>query len=297
MVSKVTRIAVDGYYDRSKTRTNKAEAQAVVAEIVCRLRDEELRKESIGVVTFSMPQQNLIDDLLAEAYRNEPQLEKIADELYEPIIIKNLENVQGDERDVIMFSIGYGPDKDGKLSMNFGPLNRDGGWRRLNVAITRARKRMLVFSVITSDMINLSVTRSEGVEGLKGFLKFAEQGGGIAVKAENPKTASEGFEKIVAAELKKRGYTVDCAVGSSDFKVDIAIAHPTDSGKYILGIFCGTKSGYENTTAEDRYLSQKSVLQGLGWETINLHILDWLDNKEKALERIENRISEILNKT
>ncbi len=297
MVSKVTRIAVDGYYDRSKTRTNKAEAQAVIAEIVRRLRDEELRKESIGVVTFSMPQQNLIDDLLVEAYRNDPQLEKIADELYEPIIIKNLENVQGDERDVIMFSIGHGPDKDGKLSMNFGPLNRDGGWRRLNVAITRARKRMLVFSVITSDMINLSVTRSEGVEGLKGFLKFAEQGGGIAVKADNPRTASEGFEKIVADELKKRGYIVDCAVGRSDFKVDIAIAHPTDSGKYILGIFCGTKSGYEHTTAEDRYLSQKSVLQGLGWETMNLHILDWLDNKEKALERIESRISEILAKT
>lgn len=296
MVSKVTRIAVDGYYDRSRTRTNKAEAEAIVAEIVRRLKDEELRKESIGVVTFSMPQQNLIDDLLAEEYRKNPQLEKIAEELYEPIIIKNLENIQGDERDVIMFSIGYAPDKDGKLTMNFGPLNRDGGWRRLNVAITRAKKRMLVFSVITSDMINLSSTRSEGVEGLKGFLKFAEQGGDLTVKAESSGVIAEGFELIAAEELRKRGYTVDCCVGCSDFKIDIAVADPENPDRYILGIFCGTKSNYENSTAEERYISQQNVLHGLGWETMNLHILDWIDNKEKALERIENRISEILER-
>ncbi|MBR3970870.1 MAG: DUF4011 domain-containing protein [Ruminococcus sp.] len=296
MVSKVTRIAVDGYYDRSRTRTNKAEAEAIVAEIVRRLKDEELRKESIGVVTFSMPQQNLIDDLLAEEYRKNPQLEKIAEELYEPIIIKNLENIQGDERDVIMFSIGYAPDKDGKLTMNFGPLNRDGGWRRLNVAITRAKKRMLVFSVITSDMINLSSTRSEGVEGLKGFLKFAEQGGDLTVKAESSGVIAEGIELIAAEELRKRGYTVDCCVGCSDFKIDIAVADPENPDRYILGIFCGTKSNYENSTAEERYISQQNVLHGLGWETMNLHILDWIDNKEKALERIENRISEILER-
>ena len=296
-VSKVTHIAVDGYYDRSRTRTNKAEAQAVVDEIVRRLKDDELRKESIGVVTFSMPQQNLIDDMLTDEYRKEPQLEKIAEEMTEPIIIKNLENVQGDERDVIMFSIGYGPDKDGKLSMNFGPLNRDGGWRRLNVAITRARKRMLVFSVITSDMINLNSTRSEGVEGLKGFLKFAEQGGGIAVKAGNTRVSAEGFELLVAEKLRKRGYNVDCSVGCSDFKVDVAVSHSDDEERYILGIFCGTKSNYENSTAEDRYISQRNVLRGLGWETMDIHILDWLDNKEKVLKRIENRIAEILNKT
>ncbi len=295
-VSKVTHIAVEGYYDRSKTRTNKAEAQAVVNEIIRRLKDEELRKESIGVVTFSMPQQNLIDDMLADEYRKEPLLEKIADEMEEPIIIKNLENIQGDERDVIMFSIGYGPDKDGKLSMNFGPLNRDGGWKRLNVAITRARKRMLVFSVITSDMINLNSTRSEGVEGLKRFLKFAEQGGGFAVKAGNTRVSAEGFELLVADELRKRGYNADCSVGCSDFRVDIAISHPNNTDRYILGIFCGTKNSIESSTAEERYISQRNVLNGLGWETMNIHILDWLDNNEKAIERIENRIKEILNK-
>ncbi|MBR5512364.1 MAG: DUF4011 domain-containing protein [Ruminococcus sp.] len=296
-VSKVSHIAVEGYYDRSKTRTNKAEAQAVVNEIIRRLKDEKLRKESIGVVTFSMPQQNLIDDMLAEEYRKEPHLEKIADEMTEPIIIKNLENIQGDERDVIMFSIGYGPDIEGKLSMNFGPLNRDGGWKRLNVAITRARKQMLVFSVITSDMINLTSTRSEGVEGLKGFLKFAEQGGRIAVKAGNTRTTAEGFEFLVADELRKRGYNADCSIGCSDFRVDVAVTHPDDSDRYILGIFCETRNSVENSTAEERNISQRNVLNGLGWETMNIHILDWLDNKEKAVERIENRIAEILNNT
>lgn len=294
-ISKVTRIAVEGFYDRSNSRTNKAEAQAILDEIVRRLQDPELRKESIGVVTFSMPQQNLIDDLLEEAYRKNPELEKIADEMYEPIIIKNLENIQGDERDVIMFSIGYGPDKNGKISMNFGPLNRDGGWRRLNVAISRARKRMLVFSVITSDMIDLSGTRSEGVEGLKGFLKYAEQGGGLAVKTGASRVTAEGFEKLAAAELKRRGYSADCSVGCSDFKIDIAVADPSDPNKYVLGIFCGIKSNFKSSTAEDRYISQHSVLRGLGWETMNIHILDWLDNKEKVIERIENRIKSILN--
>ncbi len=294
-ISKVTHIAVEGFYDRSNSRTNKAEAQAVTDEIVRRLRDSELRKESIGVVTFSMPQQNLIDDMLDEVYRKEPELEKIADEMYEPIIIKNLENIQGDERDVIMFSIGYGPDKDGKVSMNFGPLNRDGGWRRLNVAISRARKRMLVFSVITSDMIDLAGTRSEGVEGLKGFLKYAEQGGGIAVKAGASRVTAEGFERLVATELKKRGYSADCSVGCSDFKVDIAVAAPSEPNRYILGIFCGTKANFTSSTAEDRYISQRAVLHGLGWETMNIHILDWLDNKEKVMERIENRIKSILD--
>ncbi|MBR1724930.1 MAG: DNA2/NAM7 family helicase, partial [Ruminococcus sp.] len=129
--SKVTWVNVPGVYDRSKTKVNRAEAEAVVAEISRRLRDDTLCRDSIGVVTFSIVQQNLIDDLLSDAFIADPQLEARANDMYEPIIIKNLENVQGDERDVILFSIGYGPDKDGKVSMNFGPINRDGGWRRL----------------------------------------------------------------------------------------------------------------------------------------------------------------------
>lgn len=289
-VSEVSWVHVEGYYDKSSTRTNKAEAQAVVAEICRRLRDEKLRKLSIGVVTFSMPQQNLIDDLLMDAYRDDPKLEEYANEMYEPILIKNLENVQGDERDVIMFSIGYGPDKDGKVSMNFGPLNRDGGWRRLNVAISRSKCQMIVFSVITPDMIDLSRTRSDGVEGLKGFLEFAAKGRSALPVRAGSVSSTEGFETVVAAEIKKLGYDCKCSVGCSDYKIDVAVVNPDKPDSYIMGINCGSEAHYHNGTASDRNLSQPAVLRGLGWNVMNVYIIDWLDNKQKVLGKIKAEI-------
>ena len=289
-VSEVSWVHVEGYYDKSSTRTNKAEAQAVVEEICRRLRDPELRKFSIGVVTFSQPQQNLIDDLLMDAYREDPKLEEYANEMYEPILIKNLENVQGDERDVIMFSIGYGPDKDGKVSMNFGPLNRDGGWRRLNVAISRSKCQMMVFSVITPDMIDLSRTRSDGVEGLKGFLEFAAKGRSALPVRAGSKSSTEGFETVVADEIRKMGYECKCSVGCSDYKVDVAVVNPDKPDTYIMGINCGNESYFHNGTASDRSLSQPSVLRGLGWNVMSVYIIDWLDNKEKVLGKIKAEI-------
>ena len=296
-VSEVSWVHVEGFYDKSSTRTNKAEAQAVVEEICRRLRDEELRKLSIGVVTFSLPQQNLIDDLLMDAYREDPKLEEYANEMYEPILIKNLENVQGDERDVIMFSVGYGPDKDGKVSMNFGPLNRDGGWRRLNVAISRSKCKMIVFSVITPDMIDLSRTRSDGVEGLKGFLEFAAKGRSALPVRAGTVNSSEGFEAVVAAEIKKMGYECRCSVGCSDYKVDVAVTDPNDKNMYILGINCGSEPCFRNGTASDRSLSQPSVLKGLGWNVMNVHIIDWLDNKEKTLGKVKDAIESALKQS
>ncbi|MBR4361793.1 MAG: DUF4011 domain-containing protein [Ruminococcus sp.] len=295
-ISEVSWVHVDGYYDKSSTRTNKAEAKAIVEEISRRLEDPKLRKLSIGVVTFSQPQQNLVDDMLMDAFRERPELEQWANEQYEPIIIKNLENVQGDERDVIMFSIGYGPDKEGKVSMNFGPLNRDGGWRRLNVAISRSKCQMIVFSVITPEMIDLSRTRSDGVEGLKGFLEFAAKGRSALAVRGNTSTATADFSSIVAEELRKRGFTANTAVGCSDFKIDVAVADPEDTSRYILGISCGTKSNYINGTAKDRHLSQASVLRGLGWNTMNVYILDWLDNKDKVIKKIEDEIAAVIER-
>ena len=295
-VSEVSWVHVEGYYDKSSTRTNKAEAQAVVEEICRRLRDPELRKMSIGVVTFSLPQQNLIDDMLMDAYRDDPKLEEYANEMYEPILIKNLENVQGDERDVIMFSIGYGPDKDGKVSMNFGPLNRDGGWRRLNVAISRSKCKMIVFSVITPDMIDLSRTRSDGVEGLKGFLEFAAKGRSALPVRAGSKTGSEGFETVVAEELRKMGYDCRCSVGCSDYKVDVAVVDPDKPDTYIMGINCGNENHFHNGTASDRSLSQPSVLRGLGWNVMSVYIIDWLDNKEKVLGKIKAEIDAALER-
>ncbi|MBR3630485.1 MAG: DUF3320 domain-containing protein, partial [Oscillospiraceae bacterium] len=292
-VRKVTRVPVEGFYDKSKTRQNRAEAEAVVAEIVRRLSDEKLRQDSIGVVTFSVVQQNLVDDLLTEAYVRNPQLEVWADQMYEPIIIKNLENVQGDERDVILFSIGYGPDQNGQVSMNFGPVNQDGGWRRLNVAVSRARKEMKVFSVIRPDQIDLSRTRSEGVAQLRAFLEFAERGTSALTRGAGADVyRNDAFAELVRDELAKYGYTVKCGIGCSGFRVDAAIVDPADPGRFILGLLCDSSTNWHTSTARDRLLSQPSVLRGLGWNLCSVHILDWLDNKERVIERIRKAVED-----
>lgn len=286
LVSEVTWIHVDGYYDKGGSKQNHAEAEAIVGEIVRRLSDEALRRESIGVVTFSMVQQILIDDLLAEEFCKNPQLEQYANEMYEPILVKNLENVQGDERDVILFSIGYGPDKDGKVSMNFGPLNRDGGWRRLNVAISRARKGMQVYSVITPEQIDLSRTRSDGVAALRGFLEFAAKGrSALAVRAQET-TESGDFIQCVADAVQSLGYAVQCNVGSSAYKIDIGVVNPEQPERFVLGILCENEHLFEATTARDRNILQPKVLDGLGWEIYSVHILDWYENRQKSLEGI-----------
>lgn len=304
--SRVTLVKVDGCYDKGGSKQNAEEAKAVVDEIVRRLDDEKLRSESIGVVTFNIVQQSLIDDMLADRFRERPELEKLADEMYEPILVKNLENVQGDERDVILFSIGYGPDRNGKVSMNFGPINRDGGWRRLNVAISRSRKQMIVFSSITYDMIDLSRTSAEGVAGLKGFLEFAQRGReSLALTAHPAAAGSEadsmmrfginnrlGIERLIADKLNRAGYRTRCNIGCSEYKLDIGVVDPSDETSYILGIMCDGYSYASTETAYDRNVSQPSVLTGLGWRLMRVWTLDWFDNWQEVLDRI---IAEIEN--
>lgn len=236
-VSAVKLVHIDGYYDKGGTKQNKAEAEAVVNEIIRRLSDEQLRTKSIGVVTFNIIQQNLIEDMLADEFSKKPELEKYDSESAEPVFVKNLENVQGDERDVILFSVGYGPDKDGKVSMNFGPLNRDGGWRRLNVAISRARQEMIVYSTLTPEQIDLSRTRALGVEGLKGFLKFAGQNRNIVIP--DGKVSVHNDNRVIeeiAKEIEKLGYKVNCNIGCSEYKIDIGIVDPENPDSYLLGI-------------------------------------------------------------
>ena len=169
-VSKVRLVQVDGTYDKGRTRSNHAEAEAIVKEILNRLRTPEVPEKSIGVVSFSQVQQNLIEDMLIEELNKYPELEEKAFQSNEPIFIKNLENVQGDERDIILFSIGYGPDRNGNVSMNFGPLNNQGGERRLNVAVSRARYEMIIFSTLRSEQIDLKRTKSKGVNPVIDFI-------------------------------------------------------------------------------------------------------------------------------
>lgn len=290
-VSRVSWVQLEGFYDKGSSKQNKAEGEAIVNEIVRRLKDEKLRQDSIGVVTFSVVQQVLIDDMLSDKFLEDPQLEQYANEMYEPILIKNLENVQGDERDVILFSVGYGPDKDGKVSMNFGPVNRDGGWRRLNVAVSRARKQMIVYSVIRPDQIDLSRTRSEGVAGLKGFIEFAAKGqAALPVRVSDHKASDNGFVQLVSEQIQKLGYKTKTNIGCSEYKIDIGIVCPDNENEYVLGISCMGDANLEKTTARDRNVLQPSVLRGLGWRMYNVNILDWYDNSEKVLEKLKAEI-------
>ena len=287
LASRVSLISVPGIYDKGKTRQNKAEAEAIVAEIKRLLSLPEQERKSIGVVTFSSVQQTLIEDLLLEVFNENPALEEINNQSSEPLFIKNLENVQGDERDIILFSICYGPDENGKVSLNFGPLNRDGGWRRLNVAVSRARYEMKIYSTIKPDQIDLSRTRAEGVAGLKAFLSFAEKGKSVLpVRTKNGIVHSTIFPIVesIGSYLRNKGYEVDINVGCSGFKIDIAIVHPKHSGLYMAAILTDGYQYYHTKSARDRNIVQDSVLKLLGWNIFRIWSLDWWEQKDKIMQ-------------
>ncbi len=285
--SKVRLVHVDGVFARGKSRTNRQEAEAVVAELQCRCHDPIAHSQSVGVVTFNISQQNLIDDLLNEACAQDAELEKWAYGTEEPVFIKNLENVQGDERDVILFSIGYGPDENGKVYMNFGPLNRDGGWRRLNVAVSRARCEMVVFSTLRSEQIDMNRTQAEGVKALRAFLEYAE-GRPIAMNEAEAQTyrQKEGIATAICRALADHGYDADVSIGRSKYHVDIGVVDPRKPDQYLLGILLDGGSYGTAKTTRDREIAQIGVLNGLGWNILRIWCMDWWDNRQKELERI-----------
>lgn len=294
-VSSVTWHPVEGFYDRGRSKQNRAEGEAVIAEISRRLKDDKLRRLSIGVVTFSSIQQTLIEDLLDEKLRKEPELELLLAKLPEPLFVKNLENVQGDERDVILFSVGYGPDESGKVSLNFGPLNRQGGWRRLNVAVSRARREMIVFSTLRSHQLSASRTSAEGVLGLKAFLEYAEKGkqalpiGGAAGQADS----ARHIQRAIAGELKRYGYEADLDIGTSGFRIDAAVRDPESPGRYLLGIVLDGPMYHQAKTARDRDILRPQVLHQLDWNLHRVWMPDWWDNRDSELRKIGLAIERI----
>ena len=297
-ISKVSLVHVNGVFERGRSRQNRAEAEAVVNELIRRSRDKELSKLSVGVVTFNISQQNLIDDLLAEACKTDAQLEQWAFETKEPLFIKNLENVQGDERDVILFSIGYGPDESGRVTMHFGPLNREGGWRRLNVAVSRAREEMIVFSSLTPDQINVSRTSAKGVAALKAFLEYAASG--KLVQDENTsrrcRIQQSGIAESICRALKEHGYDTQQNVGRSEYRIDVGVVDPANPQQYMLGILLDGPVYGEAKTTRDRELNRISVLEDLGWKIHRVWSLDWWDNCDKEIKRILAKLEEIQNR-
>ncbi|HEX7861422.1 MAG TPA: DUF4011 domain-containing protein [Verrucomicrobiae bacterium] len=290
----------DARYDKGDTRTNPKEARALVTELVQRLRAKG-EKRSFGVVTFSQAQQELIENLLDEERRKHHDIEPHFGEgppvEGEPVFVKSLESVQGDERDVILFSIGYGVDETGTVSMNFGPLNREGGERRLNVAITRAKHEILVFSGLRGDLIDLTRSRARGVRDLKHFLEYAERGPKALTPPKNaPNTSASsnngtdgnnhGFEQLVENALRAQGYEVHRAVGCSGYRIDLAVLHPEDPTRYLLGIECDGPTYGTAATARDRDKLRQAILEGLGWNILHLWSTDWWHDPAQQTKKL-----------
>jgi hypothetical protein len=186
-------------------------------------------KRSLGVVTFSRAQQTLIEDLLDEARDRHPELEPYFTESAEPVLVKNLETIQGDERDVVLFSIGYGPDAAGKVTMNFGPLNRTGGERRLNVAVTRAREQLVVFSSLEPEQIADDVA-AIGVRHLAELLRYARDGGQPASERE-ARPAASPLTQAIGDALVAKGWTVHHQVGCAGYRIDLAVVDPDEPAR------------------------------------------------------------------
>ena len=289
--------AVPGVYDRGGSRTNRAEADAIVEAIEKHYLKEGGTGKSLGVVTFNQPQQNLILTLLDARRRANAQLDKaLALAVQEPLFVKNLENVQGDERDIIFFSITYGPDAAGKLTMNFGPLNGEGGHRRLNVAISRARHGVVVFSTLKPEQIDLDRVRAAGVRDLKHYLEFALRGPrAIAAQAAPTGQGPDSpFESTVIKRLRDKGWAVHPQVGCSGYRVDLGLVDPRAPGRYLLGVECDGRSYHSAATARDRDRLRQHILEGLGWRIHRIWSTDWWLNPERELERLLARLEGIL---
>lgn len=289
---------VNGVYDRGGTRTNRIEAEAIVKGIEQHYLTPAKTHLTIGVVTFNQPQQALIETLLDARRRSNQELDRaIAARSHEPLFIKNLENVQGDERDVIFFSITFGADAAGKTTMNFGPLNGEGGHRRLNVAISRAREAVVIYSTLMPEQIELSKVRAAGVRDLKHYLEFAIKGPRALVEQSLP-TGMEPdspFETAVIRILRNHNWVVHPQVGCSGYRIDIGVVDPRAPGRYLVGIECDGRTYHSGATARDRDRLRQHVLEGLGWRIHRIWSTDWWLNPEGEVAKILARLQSILD--
>jgi very-short-patch-repair endonuclease len=287
---------VAGVYDRGGSRTNRAEADAIVGAIERHYMNAATRNQTLGVVTFNQAQQSLIERTLDERRRASAVLDQaLALVSDEPLFIKNLENVQGDERDIIYFSITYGPDAAGKVNLNFGPLNLEGGHRRLNVAVTRARQGVVVFSTLMPEQIDLSKVRAAGVRDLRNYLEFAIRGPRALVEQIVP-TGMEPdspFEVQVITALRDKGWTVHPQVGVSGYRIDIGVVDPRAPGRYLLGVECDGRTYHSGATARDRDRLRHHILEGLGWELYRIWSTDWWLNPEGPMTKLLSRLEDL----
>lgn len=280
-------------YDRGKTATNQAEAKAVIKAVFDHYKQYGDEK-SLGVGTFNVRQQQAILEELELQLKLNPSMEKyFKSNQEEHFFVKNLETIQGDERDVIMISVGYGFDSEGNLSHNFGPVNQDGGERRLNVLLTRAREKCLIFSNFRGHDLQLSSNAPFGLRALKEFLEYAEK---KTLRHREPvqTTADDAFEEAIYEFLSEHGYEIHLRVGCAGFRVDLAVVDPEYPGRYLLGIACDGPMYQTSRVARDRDRLRQQILNGLGWQFYSLWSTDWYRNRAEVQKRLLAIIEELL---
>lgn len=278
------RYVPDGVWDRGKSRTNRAEARAVAETVVQQL--EAHPERSMGIVALNVSQKEAIEDALDEVLQLRADLRaRLASDGQEPFFVKSLENVQGDERDTMIISVGYGRDPSGTLYLNFGPLNQEGGWRRLNVLVTRAKYLSVLVTSLRSADLGAVAPDNRGAMALKQFIEYAERGGRIAPETPRISDATTNeFEEEIAAGLRARGIDIDEQVGASSFRIDLAVRDPRDPNWYVLGIECDGATYHSSRAARDRDLLRAGILQEMGWRLHRIWSVDWFRDPEQVLQ-------------
>jgi superfamily I DNA and/or RNA helicase/very-short-patch-repair endonuclease len=282
----------DGTYDRGGKNGNKAEAEKVAELVFDHFRDYP--KRSLGVIAFGEVQQSAIQDALILKRRQNSAFEPFfKEDKDESLFIKNLETVQGDERDTIIFSIGYAPDAAGKFIMNFGPFSREGGERRLNVAVTRARYNLKLVSSIEPTDIKVENVSGQGPKLLRQYIDFAKNGERAIlgeISANDEVWFDSPFETSVYNFLTSNGYDVATQVGCSGYRIDMAVRHPTYNGRFALGVECDGAMYHSARTARERDRLRQTVLEDMGWQMYRIWSTDWIKDRHTEGERLLNAV-------
>jgi len=285
---------VDGAFLRSGTgkslRTNPVEAQAIVAEILARFASDPEETPSIGVITFNVQQRALIEGSLRDS--GDERIVHALDTDTDGLFVKNLENVQGDERDTILFSTAFSADASGRLPLNFGPLNLPGGERRLNVAITRARRQVIVFSSFAPADLRAEETISAGVKDLRAYLDLAAGGSAGLASPLRQSAALDRHREEIAEALRERGFAVQADVGLSDFRVDLSVATNGAPGHPVMAVLLDGPTWAARRTVSDRDGLPVEVLSRLmGWPAVErVWMPEWLGDRDAVLDRLAERL-------
>jgi len=250
-------------------------------------------KKTLGVVTFSIAQMETVEEAIERRLREQPEYEHFfKEDRLEGFFVKNLENVQGDERDVMIFSVGYGYDPKRQMTLNFGPLNKAGGERRLNVAVTRAREKVVLVTSIKSSDIEVNASSAVGVQALRGYLEYAEKSHDDSKTEQQLGKFDSALEAAVASEISRMDYSVVPKVGCSVYPIDMGVVDPANPGCYLLAIECDGATYRASNSARDRDRLREQVLRQLGWRIHRVWSPDWVARRDSEVRRLKDALDQ-----